>query len=261
MRDPSDLVRKVLIVGVLACAAATLGAQAEPRAPTILIDSLAGRDSFELYCSPCHGKTGRGDGPVAPALNSRPADLTRLTQLSGGTFPAEGVRAFVIGVGRPVAAHGTSDMPVWGPLLRFFESDIRVRERVANIVTYVESLQQKQADSRAADSTDQGAQLFKTYCAACHGANGRGAGPASEQFRKIPPDLTKYTARNGGVFPSERVRRIIDGTGVAAHGDRDMPVWGDAFQGGREGLTADGAKARIDLIVRFLEAIQQREAH
>ena len=103
--------------------------------------------------------------------------------------------------------------------------------------------------------------MFKTYCAACHGANGRGAGPASEQFRKIPPDLTKYTASNGGVFPSERVRRIIDGTGVAAHGDRDMPVWGDAFQGGREGLTAEAARARIDLIVRFLEAIQARAAH
>ena len=113
----------------------------------------------------------------------------------------------------------------------------------------------------SAGSTDRGAQLFKTYCAACHGANGRGAGPASEQFRKIPPDLTKYTVNNGGVFPSERVRRIIDGTGVAAHGDRDMPVWGDAFQGGREGLTADAAKARIDLIVRFLEAIQGRAAH
>jgi mono/diheme cytochrome c family protein len=125
----------------------------------------------------------------------------------------------------------------------------------------IDSLQQKPGASKAAGSSDQGAQLFRTYCAACHGANGRGAGPASEQFRKIPPDLTKYTVNNGGVFPSERVRRIIDGTGVAAHGDRDMPVWGDAFQGGREGLTAEAAKARIDLIVRFLESIQARAAH
>jgi mono/diheme cytochrome c family protein len=261
MRYPTGTIRAVLAVGALACVAATTGVQAEPQPPKILIDSVAGRDSFDLYCSPCHGKTGRGDGPVAPALKSQPADLTRLTQLSGGTFPADGVRAFVIGVGRPIAAHGTGDMPVWGPLFRFFESDVRVRERVANIVTYIESLQQKPGASRAAGSSDQGAPLFKTYCAACHGANGRGAGPASEQFRKIPPDLTKYTINNGGVFPSERVRRIIDGTGVAAHGDRDMPVWGDAFQGGREGLTAEAAKARIDLIVRFLEGIQARAAH
>ena len=256
MRYPTGFVRGILALGVLAGAAATLGARAEPQAPKILIDSVAGHDSFDRYCSPCHGKTGQGDGPVALALKSQPADLTRLTELGGGTFPTEGVRAFVIGVGRPIAAHGTSEMPVWGPFFRYFESDIRVRERVANIVTYIESLQRTPAAS-----TDQGARLFKTYCASCHGANARGAGPASEQFRKIPPDLTKYTARNGGVFPSERVRRIADGTGVAAHGDRDMPVWGDAFQGGREGLTADGARARIDLIVRFLEGIQERVAH
>ena len=255
MRYPPGVIRGVVAVGVLACAAATMGVRAEPQAP-ILIDSVAGRDSFDLYCSPCHGKTGQGDGPVALALKSPPADLTRLTELSGGAFPAEGVRAFVIGVGRPIAAHGTSDMPVWGPLFRFFESDILARERVANIVTYIASLQQKPGGS-----ADRAAQLFKTYCAACHGANGRGAGPASEQFRKIPPDLTKYTVNNGGVFPGERVRRIIDGTGVAAHGDRDMPVWGDAFQGGREGLTAEAARARIDSIVRFLESIQARAAH
>ena len=169
----------------------------------------------------------------------------------------------MIGVGRPMAAHGTSDMPVWGPLFRAFESDIRVRERVANIVTYIESLQQKPGGSRIRwFDRSRGAAVQRPTAPSCHGANGRGAGPASEQFRKIPPDLTKYTARNGGVFPSERVRRIIDGTGVAAHGDRDMPVWGDAFQGGTGGTdTAEAAKARIDLIVRYLEAIQARAAH
>jgi len=174
MRYPTGFVRGVLAVGVLAGWAATLGARAEPQAPKILIDSVAGHDSFDLYCSPCHGRTGQGDGPVALALKSRPADLTRLTELGGGTFPAEGVRAFVTGVGRPIAAHGTSEMPVWGPFFRYFESDIRVRERVANIVTYIESLQREPAVS-----TDQGARLFKTYCASCHGASGRGAGPAS----------------------------------------------------------------------------------
>jgi len=42
-------------------------------------------------------------------------------------------------------------------------------------------------------------------------------------------DLTMYTARNGGVFPGERLRQIIAGRGPAAHGDRTMPVWGVAF--------------------------------
>jgi hypothetical protein len=76
----------------------------------------------------------------------------------------------------------------------------------------------------------------------------------------MPPDLTKYTTRNGGVFPSERLSQIIDGRGVVSHGDREMPVWGNAFRSSRDGLTAAGAKARIDAVVRYLESIQERGA-
>jgi mono/diheme cytochrome c family protein len=234
-------------------ACGTLFGQRQTKQPLILIESLAGRDSFELYCSPCHGRTGQGDGSVAPALKVRPADLSRLAQRNGGLFPAERVRATVTGTGSPPAAHGTSDMPIWGPLFRAFESDGRVRERIANLVTYIESLQQP-----TSGSNETGAQLFKTYCAACHGLNGRGDGPAALQLRKPPPDLATYTARNGGVFPSERLRQIIDGTGVGAHGDREMPIWGDAFRVARGGLTPEAVKARIDAIVRYLGTIQER---
>jgi mono/diheme cytochrome c family protein len=254
MRCTTRVIRGILAAGILAAAAAPLGARSQPGPPQIIIESLAGRDSFQLYCSPCHGRAGRGDGPVVPALRTAPGDLSQLARRNGGTFPTEVVRAVVIGVGRPAAAHGSSDMPVWGPLFRAFESDIRVRERVSNLVTFIEGLQQKPA-------VDPGAQLFRTYCASCHGVNGRGGGPVAEQLRKVPPDLTKYTARNGGVFPSERVRQIVDGRGIAAHGDREMPVWGDAFQSTRAGLTAADAKARIDAIVKFLEGIQERVAH
>ena len=103
-----------------------------------------------------------------------------------------------------------------------------------------------------------GAQLYRTYCASCHGLAGRGDGPVAESFRKPIPDLTEYTARNGGVFPSERVREIVDGRGVAAHGSREMPVWGDAFRSAEGGLGPAAVKARIEAIVRYLEAIQQR---
>jgi mono/diheme cytochrome c family protein len=242
------------LVSILVCVASpTLDGQRQTRPPQILIESLAGLDSFGLYCSPCHGRTGHGDGPVAPALKIKPADLSRLAQRNAGVFPTELVRATVTGTGRPLSAHGTTDMPIWGPLFGAFESDVRVRERIANIVTYVESLQQP-----TAGSNDSGAQVFKTYCASCHGMNGRGDGPVAEQLRKAPPDLTRYTERNGGVFPNERLRQIIDGTGVGAHGDREMPVWGDAFRTARGGLTPDAVKARIDAIVRYLGTIQQR---
>jgi hypothetical protein len=76
------------------------------------------------------------------------------------------------------------------------------------------------------------------------------------QLRRLPPDLTSFAVRNGGVFPAERLRQVIDGTGVAAHGDREMPVWGAVFNRSSGG----NASARIDAIVRFLEALQQRPA-
>ena len=77
-------------------------------------------------------------------------------------------------------------------------------------------------------------------------------------MRHMPPDLTAFAARNGGVFPSERVYRIIEGRDVSSHGNREMPVWGDAFtrtNGSQGGLSV---KERIDAIVRYLEGIQRR---
>jgi hypothetical protein len=81
----------------------------------------------------------------------------------------------------------------------------------------------------------------------------------ASHLRNVPPDLTQYTKRNGGVFPSERVYRIVDGRDVASHGDREMPVWGDAFRV-PGGPGASVVKARIDAIVRYLAGIQERGA-
>ena len=78
------------------------------------------------------------------------------------------------------------------------------------------------------------------------------------QLRRMPPDLTQFTRRNGGVFPSELVYRIVDGREVMSHGDREMPVWGDAFRMVTGGGGAGVVKARIDAIVRYLAGIQER---
>lgn len=224
--------------------------------PSILIDSLAGRDNFERYCAPCHGRDGRGNGPVAASLERRPADLTALARRNDGPFPRERVAALLAGTGRDVPAHGSADMPVWGPIFRRLDgSDVRVTQRIDNIVAFIESLQ---APSTALH--DLGSQLFRTHCTPCHGTTGRGDGPMADQLRRMPPDLTKYTASNGGVFPSERVSRIIDGRDVPSHGDREMPVWGDVFKTVRGGASAEAVQARIAAIVRYLEGIQQRAA-
>jgi mono/diheme cytochrome c family protein len=233
---------------LLASAVAT--AQTPGIAPPFLGDSLVGKDSFEAYCASCHGSGGRGDGPVAPALKRAPADLTGLAGRNNDVYPRERVKAVLTGAGRTVAAHGTTEMPIWGPLFRAFESDARVRVRIDNLVRYVETLQPSTRES--------GAALFRTYCASCHAADARGAGPLADRLRRLPPSLTSYAARNGGVFPGERVRRIIDGRDIPAHGTSEMPVWGDAFRRTRESLTDQAARARIDAIVKYLEAIQER---
>jgi cytochrome c553 len=246
----------VIMTGMALAIAAAVSAQGSRQSlPPLVPESLVGSVSFDLYCASCHGRSGRGDGPTAAALKTRPADLTGLARANRGVFPRERVLAFVEGSARAVS-HGSPEMPVWGPTLRALDaSDARVTVRLQNLVAFVESIQQGPAVPPAAVSAD-GAALFRAYCSNCHGAAGRGDGAMSGQLRRLPPNLTTFAQRNGGVFPAERVRRVVDGTGIAAHGDRDMPVWGAVFKRSSGG----DAAARIDAIVRFLEGLQQRPA-
>ena len=104
--------------------------------PALGLESVAGRDSFEFYCAPCHGNTGKGDGPAASALKSRPANLASLARRTGGAFPKDRVLAIVTGTGQQVAAHGSSEMPVWGPIFSGLDpSEPRVKQRIENVVT------------------------------------------------------------------------------------------------------------------------------
>jgi mono/diheme cytochrome c family protein len=246
-------------VAVLALAAmlATPSARAQRQQPPPLsLDSVDDGDSFARYCASCHGRSGKGDGQVAAALRTKPADLTQLAKKYDGAYPRERVRAIVAGYGNPLAAHGETEMPVWGPIFHALDSsDNRVAIRIENIVDYVGQLQEP-----APGSTGLGAQLFQTHCAGCHGRDARGSGIVTGELRHAPPDLTRFTARNGGVFPRERVYRIIEGRDVTAHGDRDMPIWGDAFSRSRENLNDAAIKRRMNAIVDYLEAIQERAA-
>ncbi len=77
----------------------------------------AGRRLYLRLCASCHGASGRGDGPVAPALGERPTDLTTLSRRHDGEFSAIDVFSAVDGTTMP-RAHGVSEMPVWGEVLR-----------------------------------------------------------------------------------------------------------------------------------------------
>jgi mono/diheme cytochrome c family protein len=83
----------------------------------------------------------------------------------------------------------------------------------------------------AAESASRGRAGFRIYCSNCHGVAGKGDGKLAELLRTPPADLTVLAKDNGGTFPTDAVRQAVDGRAdVAAHGNRDMPVWGVAFR-------------------------------
>jgi mono/diheme cytochrome c family protein len=107
-----------------------------------LIDSLEGQALYREYCAVCHGEQGKGDGPMARALKSPPADLTRIAIRNGGTFPLKKVERIISGDSPLEAGHGTREMPVWGPIFSQIAWDVDLGNiRVANLAKYIESLQ------------------------------------------------------------------------------------------------------------------------
>jgi mono/diheme cytochrome c family protein len=104
----------------------------------------SGREMYTSYCAVCHGTDGKGGGPAASALKTPPADLTMLSKNNGGKFPAMKVSSILRGTS-DLPAHGSKEMPVWGPLFRSISGgrESEVQQRVANLTQYVESLQAK----------------------------------------------------------------------------------------------------------------------
>ncbi len=104
----------------------------------------------------------------------------------------------------------------------------------------------------------QGPALYKAYCAACHGIDGKGAGPVAPSLKIRPSDLTRIAARNGGAFPMARVERIISGEEQvpASHGTREMPLWGPIFA--QIVWDQDLGRVRVDNLARYLKDLQTK---
>jgi mono/diheme cytochrome c family protein len=103
-----------------------------------------GKQMYTSYCAPCHGMDGRGNGPVAPALKQKPADLTAIAKNNGGKYPSSHI-ATVLEYGTELPAHGTAQMPVWGPVLGRMDlqhPDQRLL-RISNLSQYLRSIQAK----------------------------------------------------------------------------------------------------------------------
>ena len=136
-----------LRLALLAAAAFAFAAPAFAQQPKIKtkpitpINDVSGSATYNAYCTVCHGATGKGDGPAAKALPKAPADLTQLASAHNGKFPAASVRSTIVGEDLPMA-HGTRDMPMWGPVFKSADGDA-VALRVRNLVDYIESIQAK----------------------------------------------------------------------------------------------------------------------
>jgi mono/diheme cytochrome c family protein len=104
---------------------------------------LNGAKIFHNHCAACHGVNGNGDGPTAPALKTKPSDLTTIAQRNGGAFPTARVQSIIAGDG-VVAAHGSREMPVWGPIFHTIENDRDLGYvRLQNVTDYLKSIQRK----------------------------------------------------------------------------------------------------------------------
>jgi mono/diheme cytochrome c family protein len=105
--------------------------------------------------------------------------------------------------------------------------------------------------------TIEGPELFNQYCATCHGKDGKGNGPAAEALKKRPADLTQIARHNNGKFNDMLVQNVINGEDVtAAHGSREMPIWGEVLKS----VTPDSASQRLKVfgLVKYIEQMQAK---
>jgi mono/diheme cytochrome c family protein len=123
-------------------------AQIPPQTPPVkepsMIHAVDGASLFQSYCATCHGKDASGRGPAAAALKKSVPDLTQIAQRHGGAFPVDDVHLIISGEIVPSPAHGSREMPIWGPIFSQIEWDQDLgRVRIYNLAKYLETLQKK----------------------------------------------------------------------------------------------------------------------
>jgi mono/diheme cytochrome c family protein len=137
----------VFVLSAATCVALVSAQESKMTIPVQKTPANDGKQMYVSYCASCHGLDGRGHGPAAGTLKVPPADLSMLSKNNQGVFPDKHVLA-VIRFGIETKAHGSKEMPVWGPVFQRMDSptdpmDSNRSLRVANLTTYVESLQAK----------------------------------------------------------------------------------------------------------------------
>ena len=110
----------------------------------------------------------------------------------------------------------------------------------------------------AVTSPASGKEMYTSYCSACHGADGKGNGPAARALKLPPADLATLSSANGGKFPSLKVTAAIRGdSAITAHGSKEMPVWGALFMGMSHGHDSE-VQQRITNLTEYVESLQAK---
>ena len=126
----------------------------------------------------------------------------------------------------------------------------------ATIATAQEAKPEVKHRSGAANFSGVRQGNVRGYCAACHGKDAKGDGPAAPGLKAVPADLTVLAKLNGGKYPADKVTSILRGqTNLVPHGDQEMPVWGRVFWSmsqGNEGIVTE----RIANLNRYIESLQ-----
>lgn len=106
--------------------------------------------------------------------------------------------------------------------------------------------------------SNSGKQMFNSYCAVCHGNDGKGNGPAASAMKTPPVDLTLLAKKNDGKYPSAHVASVIRGQAtLASHGNAEMPVWGPLFSSISQGQAAQ-VQQRISNLVDYIDTLQAK---
>ena len=101
-----------------------------------------------------------------------------------------------------------------------------------------------------------GKQMYTSYCAPCHGMDGKGFGPVASALKAPPTDLTVLTKNNRGKFPDTHIFAVLqNGSEIPSHGTAEMPVWGPILGKMNQSNTQDRL-LRISNLSRYLEIIQ-----
>jgi mono/diheme cytochrome c family protein len=132
-----------IVLGLLVALPVAMTAASESSQPQKVDSSAAyqGELTFRTYCSSCHGKQARGDGPLANDLKVQPANLTELSKKNEGEFPYEMVIT-TIENGRNVRGHGTEDMPAWGDAFEMTsQNEAEAKAKISQLAHFLWSLQ------------------------------------------------------------------------------------------------------------------------